>query len=279
MCSPGTKPRRARPSARSGPNPGSHGPGRDTRVRTRAAPAPPSRRHPPPAAPALTGRGSSRRPAAGAEGSSRLRAPSPRAGSPGSRCAARRLRPPAGESRPCGARTPGSGSWRERPAGGGPALGAGTSAGPAGRCAETARAGARHPRPTGRPQTRAPGTELRRGLRTSAVPSSASGSQAGRGRSQHSGGHQGTWPERVRRGDPAGRGPGLRGGASAGGAAGAAARASAERGTRLSCRVHRGSGLAPPGLPRVLRGSPPLKGSEPAPRSQPVWPPPLSGPG
>lgn len=108
------------------------------------APRPPARApFPPLAAPALTGRGSSRRPAAGAEGSRRLLAPSPRAGSPGSRCAARRPRPHAGESRPCGARTPGSGSWRERPAGGQPAPAEGTSASRAGGCAESPRAGVR----------------------------------------------------------------------------------------------------------------------------------------
>lgn len=72
-------------------------------------------------------------------------------------------------------------------------------------------------------------------------------------------GHRGTWLERVRRGDPARRAPGLRGGASSGGAAGAAARASAEPGTRRRrCRVPRGSGLAPAGLSPRPTGGPRL---------------------
>lgn len=172
--------------------------GRVTLLSRRARPRlAPSRRRPPPAAPALTGRGSSRRPAAGAEGSRRLQAPSPRAGSPGSRCAARRPRLPAEESRPCGARTPGSGSWRERPAGRGPALREGTSAG---GCAETWRAGARDPRPTGRRRTHAPGTKLRRGFRTSVVPS--------RGRSRHSGVTRGPGPSASGEGTPRGGGRG-----------------------------------------------------------------------
>lgn len=88
-----------------------------------------------PASPALTSRGSSRSKAAGLAGSRRLPAPSPWADSPGSRCAAHRLLQRPGENRPSGDRTPGSGSWRERPTGLGPAPGGAEWAVPAGtRC-------------------------------------------------------------------------------------------------------------------------------------------------
>lgn len=77
----------------------------------RAAPRPRPRR------PALTSWGSSRREAAGRARHRRRPAPRPGAGSPGSRCAARRLPPQPRESRPCGARTRDSGSWQDRTAG------------------------------------------------------------------------------------------------------------------------------------------------------------------
>lgn len=238
----------------------------------------PSRRRPRPAAPALTGRGSSRRPAAGAEGSRRLQAPSPRAGSPGSRCAARLPRLPAEESRPCGARTPGSGSWRERPAGRGPALRQGTSAS---GCAETRRAGARDPRPTGRRRTRALGTKLRRGFWTSVVPSSASGSQAGRGRSRHSGVTRGPGPSASGEGTPRG------GGRGSGAERARAGRRAQRRGRARSGERAPGGGItaSAEARPRSRRppprppGVPTFRGIWTGLRSQPVWPPPLSGPG